>query len=593
MIHQTKRRLYFGIRSRIMLVCSSLVICVIFICMSIFSSFYETLRANASRAIVSELNDLQMKIELFFLELDKCAGEVYYNDQSRKLLTGDEDSKRMNELLDKVCKDVYNATGADVMVSIVSSQMSILSSSYQEWIGKQRVLGTHWIDKINRADGEKVLISSYTVSDAFLQEGIRVISMARLIRTNGNQKGIMIIDVPVRYVQQLGATVNLSGSDFFAMLDDDNTVLYHTNEKMVGTVFRQIPLGDTEKKPYFLSIIDEREMLVSQIHSSYSGYTLLGAVGTHSLYHETSQIQHIFFLRMLFIGLLSLVMIWLFIHNLTRPLVQMSKAMRRVEKGDFSPYPFEARNDEIGYLEKSFNKMLGKLTELINREYKSVVREREAEYKVLAAGIQPHFIYNTLETISMTAYMNDDIQTMDMLNSLADLFRFSAISPKKFVTLAYECEHARTYIQLCQMRNPDVFTTEWEVDESLLNCLVLPFLLQPIVENAVKYAFANIESGGILRIIAQAMPESKLKLCVVDNGQGMGKERMNEISSLLRSEKEADSFLALKNIHDRIRLNFGCQYGLSIQSADRGGLAVEVFLPILEEHNDDSIADRG
>lgn len=93
------------------------------------------------------------------------------------------------------------------------------------------------------------------------------------------------------------------------------------------------------------------------------------------------------------------------------------------------------------------------------------------------------------------------------------------------------------------MRNPDVFTTEWEVDESLLNCLVLPFLLQPIVENAVKYAFANIESGGILRIIAQAMPESKLKLCVVDNGQGMGKERMNEISSLLRSKKRPTASL--------------------------------------------------
>lgn len=576
-------KLHFGIRTKMMLACSSLVICVIFVCIGIFNSFYETLRMNASRSIVSEISDMQMKLELFFSELDQYASRIFYSSEIRQLLSDEQDSAAVGKLLDEVCEEVHDSMDTDIMISVLSSQMRILSSSYQGWVGKQRVLGTHWIDKINRANGEKILVSSYTVSDAFLQEGIRVISLARLIQNDGKPKGIMIMDIPVKYIQKLCDSVNLSNNDFFAVVDDDGIILYHTNEKLVGTVFRQIPKGGGNGRPYFLSIIDHREMLVSQISSNYSGYTLLGAVETQSLYRQTYELQQWFLKLMAGIGLLALLLSLLFAHHLAKPLVQMSQMMRRVERGDFTPYAFKERKDEIGYLEKSFNMMLGQLADLIDREYKSVMREQEAEYKVLAASIQPHFIYNTLETISMTAYMNDDIQTMDMLNVLADLFRFSTIPSSKLVSLGYECEHARSYLQLCQMRKPEQFVAEWAVDETLKSCLVLPFLLQPIVENVMKYAFANVESGGRLSISAERCGQDGLRICVEDNGEGMSWERIDEISAILQDNRQEARFMALKNIHDRIRLNFGKEYGLAIQQGRHGGLKVVLFLPILKE----------
>lgn len=576
-------KLHFGIRTKMMLACSSLVVCIIFVCMGVFNSFYETLRMNASSSIASEISDMQMKLELFFSELDQCASRIFYSSEVRQLLADEKDGEAVSLLLDEVCGEVHETMDTDIMISILSSQMRILSSSYQGWIGKQRILGTHWIDKIHRANGEKILISSYTVSDAFLQENIRVISLARLIQNDGKPKGIMIMDIPVRYIQKLCASANLSNNDFFAVVDDDGIILYHTNEKLVGTVFRQIPKDDGNGSPYFLASIDHREMLVSQISSNYSGYTLLGAVETQNLYRQTYQLQQNFLKLMAAIGLLFLLLSLVFTHHLAKPLVQMSQMMRRVERGDFTPYVFEERKDEIGYLEKSFNMMLEQLAELIDREYKSVMREQEAEYKVLAASIQPHFIYNTLETISMTAYMNDDMQTMEMLNVLADLFRFSTIPSGKLVSLAYECEHARSYLQLCQMRKPEQFTAEWAVDETLKSCQVLPFLLQPIVENVMKYAFANVESGGRLCISAEQSGQNGLTICVEDNGEGMSRERIDEISAILRDERQEAHFMALKNIHDRIQLNFGKEYGLSIQKGRYGGLKVILSLPVLKE----------
>lgn len=240
--------------------------------------------------------------------------------------------------MQKAREDIREEMDVNVNLSMLSSQMRIISSSYKELVGKQRLLGTHWIDKINRAEGGEVIISSYTVADAFLESNSKIISIARLLHSIDQQnKGIMIIDIPVQYIRHLCETVNLGRNGFIAVLDDDDVVLYHSNEQQVGTTFRQKILTNTGEKPYSLISIDNSEMLVSQIRANYSGYAVLGAVATSAIYRQIGQLQSTFLVAMLVLLMLSIAAIWVVTHNLTKPIVRMSHMMQRIEQGDFSP----------------------------------------------------------------------------------------------------------------------------------------------------------------------------------------------------------------------------------------------------------------
>lgn len=585
---------FFSIRTKFTLVCSALVLCVILICMIMFNSFHEILRVNTSQSIANVIERIKMNVELFINEVDANAISVLHTRPVQRLITnGDEASvAQTNELLLSVQSDISRVVGADVNLSLLSSQMRILSSSYPGWVDKQRVLGTHWIDKINRAGGEKVIISGYTVSDSMLRQNMKIISIARRVLTeDGQQKFYLLIDIPIESIQRLCANGDLSSNGFVTMMDDDGFILYHTDESQIGARFRQTPLLAEDSSGYSIATINRTEMLICRRQTDYSGYTVLGAEPTNDIYHQLNTIQSRFLMMMGLLLMLSILAVYLVTHGITSPIRRMRREMQRVEQGDFSPYKFPERHDEIGALEKNFNTMLVKLNELIDHVYRATLREREAEYKALSASIRPHFLYNTLEAIALTAYMNNDPQTMDMLNLLADLFRFSTRSTSRLVRLEQECEHAKVYLQIVQMRNPGQFETSWEIPPSLMNKMVPGMILQPLVENAVQYAFRDVESGGALRISA-GIETNRLVITVRDNGEGMPPQQLEELRRLLYVDRPETGMMALKNINDRIQLSLGTQYGLTL-NADEKGFCVTMQLPVLEDESNDESIDRG
>ena len=163
--------------------------------------------------------------------------------------------------------------------------------------------------------------------------------------------------------------------------------------------------------------------------------------------------------------------------------------MKEVENGDLSVRVINKRNDEIGVLGKGFNKMLAQVQDLIEKEYKANLRERESQLNELTAIINPHFIYNTLEEIKMKAYLNNDYQVVDMLTGLARLFRIMTNNSSRFITLREELNHCTTYLQVMEYREDLSMSVTVSFPEQLLDSYSLKFLLQPIVENCIIHDF--------------------------------------------------------------------------------------------------------
>lgn len=269
-------------------------------------------------------------------------------------------------------------------------------------------------------------------------------------------------------------------------------------------------------------------------------------------------------------------------RGLTKPIRTITEKFKDISEGeaDLSRRLYVKSEDEIGELAVHFNLFLDKLKALKEIERRSVeVSLKDAQMNALQAQINPHFLYNTLESIHFMIAMGDP-RSVEMVQFLADLFRISIGKGERYVTLKQEIEHVQLFVSIQEMRYPGRFTMRCSIDERLLDYYTLKFLLQPLVENSIHHGFELIESGGLVDLSAEIEGE-KLVLRVVDNGVGLSPERLERLRSQLRGYEQGKS-IGLLNVHERIALHFGDDYGLTIDGQEGRGTTVTLLLPILK-----------
>ena len=255
-------------------------------------------------------------------------------------------------------------------------------------------------------------------------------------------------------------------------------------------------------------------------------------------------------------------------------------------------------NDEIGYLEQSFNSMITRLDKHIQTAYVYQLESKTAELKALQAQINPHFLFNTLESIRFNALEHQDPDTAKMIHLLGNLFRWNIQSGDLFVELRQEINYAETFIELQKLRYADAFDFITDVPQKLLTLGVPKFILQPLVENAIKHGQKGVSSGGIITISArlgEEISESEewrvesgekesgtLEITVEDNGHGMDEETVRRITERLDQPEteEGDHYsIGLSNVHKRIRILFGEPYGLTIRSEPGVKTSIRILMP--------------
>ncbi|NLM09757.1 MAG: sensor histidine kinase [Clostridiaceae bacterium] len=304
-------------------------------------------------------------------------------------------------------------------------------------------------------------------------------------------------------------------------------------------------------------------------------------------FNESRQILYYSIAVLFGLLLLSFGFSYGFSRILSINILKLVKTVRHVKAGELGVRFYSRTMDEISELGNSFNEMLDRLNQLIEEKYISEVRAKDAELKMkeyelnlLQAQINPHFLYNTLKTAQYMVYSKDK-HAEQMIKLLIKLFKTGVSKGEKLVSVREEIEHIRTYIDIQQMRFSNKFKVNYVIDDSVMDLKILKLTLQPIVENAIYHGLEMAEEEGIIEITGE-MNEDRLVFVIRDNGLGITEEKLKEIKEQLKGLKAGRS-IGLLNVHERIRLYFGINYGLDIESKIGYGTTVRVLLPNLTE----------
>lgn len=348
----------------------------------------------------------------------------------------------------------------------------------------------------------------------------------------------------------------------------------------------------TDKLGEYLELMTEEYQYIRTegdyyIYSQIPGSSWMVLEKIPSFYLENSyrSIRNIT-LAVIGVGIVLLgILYYLYSKKMNRPIRTLKEAMEQIQKGKLDTRVQINSNDEIGFLSRGLNSMTEKLQMHIRKVYVAEIKQREAEIEALKTQIRPHYLYNTLDVIRMTAITNDDDQTAEMLDGLSGQLKYLIGNARDRVTLQAELDSVRNYFKIIRVRYENKMTLEIDVPENLLDLEVPQLVLQPIVENSVKYGLRPKEGGNGVVAIRGEIQEAFLELTIMDNGVGMSEERLRYIQKLLEDEtekcqEEESSGIGIKNVYERIKLIFGEEYRIEISSFENIGTIVKYRLPV-------------
>lgn len=270
-------------------------------------------------------------------------------------------------------------------------------------------------------------------------------------------------------------------------------------------------------------------------------------------------------------------------RSITRPIKRLSEVTDQVAKGDLSVRSNVRAGAEVNVLNASLNTMIDKINELLEQVTKEQVRLRKAEFELLQAQINPHFLYNTLDAIVWLAEAGEQKKVVSMVGSLSEFFRMSLNQGKDIVSVKEELQHVRSYLEIQQVRYQDILEYELHVPESLGAYLIPKITIQPLVENALYHGIKN--KRGVGKITISGYEEKGIFfLLIEDNGIGITQERLEQVrKGIMGKVSTGKAIYGLYNVHERIRLNFGEEYGISLDSSYGEWTKVKVMLPCIEK----------
>ena len=321
--------------------------------------------------------------------------------------------------------------------------------------------------------------------------------------------------------------------------------------------------------------------------------SLVGDTMSQYIYYEVRGIQQsraayqTFFMNLVRFSLLGMGLLLLLViilsyyipRSITMPITRISRVTNQVAKGNLSVRAAAESGAEARMLSDSLNAMIDKINELLDQVTTEQIRLRKAEFELLQAQINPHFLYNTLDTIVWLAEAGDQKRVVSMVGNLSDFFRTSLNQGKDIISIREELAHVRSYLEIQQVRYQDILRYEITVPDDLYEYKIPKITIQPLVENALYHGIKNKRGQGTITITGKSK-ENGFVLYVRDNGIGMTQERLNEVrAGIQKLSYTGKEIYGLYNVNERIRLNFGETYGISIESTYGEGTCVSISLP--------------
>ena len=405
---------------------------------------------------------------------------------------------------------------------------------------------------------------------------------------NRKSLGTMLVAVQLDFIDKILRQFESNEKADLWLMNRSGEIIYHTDNEKIGEIDTELP-----KYPLlngsFRKGSGRNGAIISISESGMHDWILVHSIPLKYLTERTDWIRNVTIFMFFCIVLLTSALSISLSLKLTRPLVKLSRLMRQVELGRFHVDLNIQSKDEIGMLARSFNSMISTIRELIEKNFEIRLRQKESELYALQSQINPHFMYNTLETINMAVEEGKSTTVVDMVTLLGRMLRFSVSNRSRFVRISEEVQHMNDFLTIQKIRFKDRLIIESAQKTGIDSYYTPKFILQPIVENAVKY---GLETRKTLRIhirigreLGARSGEEDLVFRIRDDGPGISHHRLEELERSFRSDNliARDSEFGLSNVNARIVMMLGNDYGLQLHSTHGQGTDVIIRIPILTE----------
>ncbi|MDR7076955.1 two-component system sensor histidine kinase YesM [Neobacillus niacini] len=404
--------------------------------------------------------------------------------------------------------------------------------------------------------------------------------------------GMLIIDINFRRIEEISNKVTISRNGYFFILDANGHYVYHPDYSKLGTKIEYNQLTKLKTNENSTQILEnERKDFVTYTYSPNIGWSFFTAVPYKDITGGIIQIGRTIILTILISLIIAYTIGFFFATSIIRPIRRLKRFMKEVEIGNLSGRVLVESNDEIGQLSAGFNNTVEKLSNLLEEVYISKLREtemslkqKEIEIKMLQSQMNPHFLYNSLETIRGMALEENQENIAIMSFSLAKLLRYNLKNDSSTVSLGEEIKFCQTYLQIQKFRFEERFEYEIDIPEWAIQQQVVKFSLQPLVENCFVHAYGQFSQKFRITISVVLDSESSFTIRIEDTGTGIPNHILDELTRKIeqKTTNSDGKHIGILNVQQRIHHVFGSEFGLTIRSQLGAGTVVEMHLPIKE-----------
>lgn len=471
--------------------------------------------------------------------------------------------------------DIYN------VAAVAKNGRYIINQGDDELTGYVDIESLDWYQAAMESKSG-IAVSSSHVQNAIQSSYKWVITLSRALVNNqtGEREGLFFVDLNYSAISDLCNNNSIEEKGYIFVLDAEGNIVYHPKQQLMYGGLKTENIDAIMECREDSLIIDEGgdSKLYTMSKSKRTGWTVVGAVYTSELLKNNEQAQ-MWYLLVASILLLAVIGISSIIsREITKPIRSLRDSMRKVQNGQFGTHVEVITENEIGSLGRSFNLMTSEIQALMEQNVYEQKQKRKSELKALQAQINPHFLYNTLDSIIWMSEAGENDEVVEMTSALARLLRQSISNDQEEVELEKEIEYVKNYLTIQKMRYKDKLEFFIYVDPRVAHVPIIKLVLQPLVENAIYHGIKYKETKGNLKIYARPV-DGRVEIVVADDGIGMDEDVMEHIFDEHRKEQKRNG-VGVPNVQKRLKLQYGSEYGIRYESVKGAGTKAVITIPV-------------
>jgi two-component system sensor histidine kinase YesM len=570
------------IRDKIILLCVTFFVTftIIFYFMS-YQKSIDILDEQVDENAASALEQLNLHITYIFNEMDKVSNIISNQHAVNELLYSSlHEPNKVKQIenyftLKPVLSNIITSYN-NYYVSIYLPE-NVLFSQEQIMINAiEAIDNMELYETITKENGKAVWRSNLRLSKRFDQD---VTSQYKLLKHyyTDNVIGIIEVYTPNRIIENILSNVGNASGSITYLIDKEGSVITASasngmTAKPDAELFGKVMSGSA--KGSFKAGEGNQSKQVVYRKLEINGWILITTIPEDLLYTSSKKVRNFSIMTITAVLFIVILLIYLILKNSTKRIDRLIRVMSYIENDGLTTVVPNKVNDELGELEKRFNEMRSRINNLIAEIYRAENTKKEAQFKALQAQINPHFLYNTLDTINWMAINQDAYDVSSIITALSKFFRLTLNAGNEIITVREEIEIVKQYLYIQKIRYDDELEVQYYIDENVLDYNTVKLSLQPLIENALKHGIQHSDRPGKIELRARLRDDSFIEMRVLDNGSGLKKE-----TQALADVSLDKSGYGLKNVLERLVLHFGTECVIEIKDGIEIGVEVVIIWP--------------